>query len=189
MPSTSLSLKRRSEVVVNRSEKVAIVEEMNASFAGSSHVILTTFSGLTANQANELRSKIRGAGGKFRVIKNRLAKLAAPGTPIEPLLDQFTGPCALAAHDSDPVALAKTLAEFGKRNPQLGLLAGVIDAKSVLDASGVQELALLPGLQELRAQLLSLIQTPATSLVRLLGTPGTQLAQVLEAHREKQEKA
>ena len=68
------------------------------------------------------------------------------------------------------------------------MLAGVIDAKSVLDASGVKELALLPGLQELRAQLLSLIQTPATSLVRLLGTPGKQLAQVLEARREKQEK-
>ena len=172
---------------MNRAEKIALVEEMNQTFSGTPHVILASFRGLTVNQATQLRSRIRQAGGRFSVIKNRLAKLAAAGTPVEALADQFGGPCAIASHESDPVALAKTLAEFSKENPQLKMLAGVVDAKDVLDVQGVKQLATLPGLPELRAQLLALIQTPATQLVRLLGTPGTEMARVLDARREQQE--
>ncbi len=174
---------------MNRAEKVAAVESMNQTFSTTNHVILTSFRGLSVNQATELRSRIRRAGGRIQVVKNRLAKRAAAGTPLELLVDKFAGPCALATHESDPVSLAKTLAEFNKQNPQLELLAGLIDAKELLDKNGVKHLASLPGLQELRAMLLSLIQTPATQLVRLLGTPASQLARVLDAHREQQEKS
>jgi large subunit ribosomal protein L10 len=171
---------------VNREEKASAIERMKGSFTSTPHVILTAFQGLGANQANELRRRVRGAGGRFEVLKNRLAKRAAAGTPIAPLVDRFSGPCALASHRSDAVLLAKTLSEFSKDNPQLELVAGIIDARDVVDGKDVKRLASLPGLNELRAQLLSLIQTPATSLVRLLGTPGTQLARVLDAHAEKQ---
>ena len=170
-----------------RSEKVAVVEKMNEAFAAAPHVFLATFSGLKVNQVNELRTKVRGAGGKYTVIKNRLAKLAAPGTPMELLKDRLSGPCALATHDSDPVALAKVIADFGKTNPELEVLAGIVDGRELLDAEGVQQLSKLPGLPELRAQLLAMINTPATTLVRLLGTPGTQIARVVDANREKQE--
>jgi len=172
---------------VNRAEKVQFVEEMNQIFAGTPHLILTAFSGLTVNQANDLRSRIRKAGGEMRVIKNRLAKLAAADTPAAVLIDRFSGPCALASHADDPVALAKALAEFNKDNPQLELVAGLIDAKDLVDAKDLKQLSLLPGLPELQAQLLSLFQTPATQLVRLLGTPASQVARALDAHREKQE--
>jgi len=166
---------------VNREQKIVLTEKMNKEFQGTPHVIFSTFSGLTVNQDTELRAKIRGVGGQYSVIKNRLAKRAAVGTPIEPLLGQFQGPCALALHESDPVSLAKTLSEFAKDNPQVELRAALIDAKELLDAAGVKQLAALPGLQELRGQLLSLVQMPATMLVRLLNTPGTQVARVLDA--------
>jgi large subunit ribosomal protein L10 len=76
------------------------------------------------------------------------------------------------------------LSEFAKENPQVELRAGVVDAAELLDTAGVKTLASLPGLPELRAQLLALIQTPATTLVRLLSTPGSQLARVIDARRE-----
>jgi large subunit ribosomal protein L10 len=172
---------------VNRQQKTEAIQQLNETFTVNPHVILTTFSGLSVNQATELRGKIRGAGGSFKVIKNRLAKRAAVGTPVEQLSDRLTGPCAIATHADDPVVLAKTLAEFSKDNPQLEMLAGMIDAKSVIDVDGVKQLAKMPGLPELRAQLMSVIQTPASQLVRLLGTPGSQLARVVDARREQQE--
>ena len=114
---------------------------------------------------------------------------AAEGTAVEHLAERLSGPCALARHESDPVVLAKTLSEFAKDNPELKLLGGGIDGKALIEADGVKQLASLPGLPELRAQLLSLVQTPATQLLRLVATPGTQLAQVLDARQKKLEES
>ncbi len=168
-----------------RSDKVKLVDEMTQALSKTPHVILTSFSGLSVNQSTEMRAKVREAGGTYTVIKNRLAKRAAVGTALEPLVPMLTGPCGIATHESDPVVLAKTIADFSKANEQLQVLAGVIDTKELVDPAGVKQLASLPGLPELRAQLLALIQTPATTLVRLLGTPGTQLARVLDARSEQ----
>ena len=173
--------------MVDRTQKVAAVERMNRDFQESPHIILASFRGLTVNQANALRSKIREVGGRYAVIKNRLAKRAAEGTPAEPLAERFSGPCAIALHDENPVVLAKTLAEFAKENPQLELLGGLVDAKDLIDTAGVKQLSTMPGLPELRAQLLALVQTPATTLVRLLNTPGGRVARVLDARRESQD--
>jgi large subunit ribosomal protein L10 len=91
------------------------------------------------------------------------------------------------SHKDDPVGLAKAIAGFIKENPQVELKAGLIDAKQQVTAEEISALSKMPGLQELRAQLLALIQTPATMLVRLVGTPGTQLARVIDARRAEQE--
>ena len=172
---------------MKRADKINLVEELNQQFSTTPHIVLATFKGLTVNQANDLRRKISGVGGKYRVIPNRVAKRAAAGTGAEGLSESFAGPCAIASHADDPVVLAKTLAGFAKENPQIELLAGLVDAREVIDQAGVKQLAMLPSLPELQAQLLAMIQTPATTLVRLLGTPGTQLARVLDARQEKQE--
>lgn len=169
---------------MNRAEKVANVEEFNRLFSTAPHLIVAGFRGLTVNQANLLRAKVGEAGGRYRVIQNRLAKRAVQGTAMEKLAESFAGPCAVASHEDDPVALAKVLSDFAKDNPQLELLAGIVDAKDEIDAKGVKQLASLPGLPELRAQLLALVQTPATSLARLLSTPATQTARVIDARRE-----
>jgi large subunit ribosomal protein L10 len=170
---------------VNRAEKTENVEQIRETLQQYPHVILASFRGLTVNQANELRRRIGGAGGRYRVVKNRLAKRAAAGTHAERLTEVFAGPCAVVTHDSDPISLAKALTDFAKDNPQLELLAGIIDAKELLDSAGVKRLAKMPGQNELRAQLLALIQTPASSLARLLGTPGSQIARVMDARREE----
>ncbi len=172
---------------MNRAEKNAAVESMAETLRLSPHVFGTDFRGLTANQSAELRRRIRAAGGSFRVVKNRLARRAGAGTGTDRLADRLRGPCALAAHRTDPIALAKVLSEFTKDNPQLALVAGVVDGREVLDAEGIKTLATLPGLPEVRARLLALIATPATMLVRLLTTPGSQIARAVDARREKLE--
>jgi large subunit ribosomal protein L10 len=169
---------------VIRADKVKFVADLNEQFAKSPHAVLATFRGLKVNQVNELRAKVGEAGGRYRVIKNRLAKRAAEGTGFAGLTEHLSGPCAIAMHESDPVALAKALSEFVKDNPQVELIAGLIDSEQVLDAAGVKQLSSLPALPELQAQLLALIQTPATTLVRLIQTPATQLGRVLDARRE-----
>ena len=172
---------------MNRAEKINVVETLNQEFSNKPHIVLTSFKGLSVNQANELRRKIGGIGGNYQVIPNRLASRAAAGTGAEALSASFTGPCAIATHADDPVALAKAIAGFAKENPQIDMVAALVDSREFVDKAGVKHLATLPSLPELQAQLLAMIQTPATTLVRLLATPGTQVARVLDARREQQE--
>lgn len=173
---------------MNRAEKTATVEGMAEAFRQSAHLVLTDFRGLTANQANELRARIRLAGGTYRVLKNRLARRAAEGTAVAKLDHHLRGTCGLATHPTDPIAVARVLADFAKENPQLTLTAAVVDGKDLVEGeAGVKRLASMPALPELRAQLLALLNTPATMLVRLLNTPGGQIARALDARRGKLE--
>ncbi|ANM28579.1 hypothetical protein ABI59_01550 [Acidobacteria bacterium Mor1] len=169
-----------------RAEKVKHVEALNESFSQTPHVILASFTKLTVNEVNELRRKVREAGGTYQVLQNRLSKRAAQGTALEHIADKFSGPCAVARHPEDPVGLAKVVSQFAKDHPSLELVAGVVDSKEVLDQEGVKTLATMPGLPELRAKLVGLLNTPATTLVRLLNTPGGQIARAIDANREKQ---
>ena len=170
---------------MNRADKAAFIEELTQTFKENPHVIMTRYSGLTVNQDRELRHQVREVGGRYRVIKNRLARIAAKGSGgAEELSEQFSGPIGIAVHPDDPVSLAKALTKFAKDNPQVEVVAGVVDAKAVVDSKGVEQLSKLPGIDELRAKIVGMINTPATTLVRLLGTPGTQLARVVDARRE-----
>ena len=172
-----------------RVDKIKVVEGLADDFGRSPHVFLTSFSGLTVNQATVLRRKVREVGGTLMVVKNRLAKRAAGGTGVEKIADQLTGPCAIAGHETDPVCIAKVLIDFAKDNPAIEVLAGVVDAEQIVDGDGVKQLSQLPGLPELRAQLLAMILSPATTLVRLINTPAGQMARVLDARRENMEEA
>ena len=172
---------------MNRTEKTTVVESLAERFGKTPHVILADYKGLTAGQATELRRKIRVVGGTYMVLKNRLARRGSEGTAVAKIADRLKGTCGLAAHATDPVALAKVVSEFAKENPQLKLVACVVDAKDVYGAEGIKQLATLPALPELRAQLLALIQTPASQLVRLINTPAGQVARAIDARREKLE--
>ncbi len=172
---------------MKRAEKINVVESLNQTFRTAPNIVLASFRGLSVNQANDLRRRIGRVGGRYRVIQNRLARRAAEGTSAESLRERFAGPCAIATHDSDPVLLAKTLAEFAKDNPQVELLAALVEGSESIDAAGVKQLAKLPSLPELRAQLIALVQTPATYLVRLTQAPAGQLARVVDARRAQLE--
>src|SRR5690606_30632330 len=126
-------------------------------------------------------------GASFKVTKNRLTRLALDGTKFQPLADLFTGPTAIA-YSSDPVAAAKATVEFAKTNEKLVILGGVLDAQT-LDAAGINALATLPSLDELRARLVGMIQTPATRIAGVLQAPAGQLARVMGAYAAKDEAA
>jgi large subunit ribosomal protein L10 len=170
---------------VNRTEKAAEIDALQQEFRQARNAFLVGFSGLTVPQVNDLRRKVRESSGSYRVVKNRLALRALQGTLLEPVADRFQGPTAVAYSDGDPVALAKALSGFAKDHPALTLRVAVLEGQQVVDDEGLAALAKLPTLPELRAQLLSLVSTPATQLVRLLSTPATQVARVLKARQEE----
>ena len=134
-----------------------------------------------------LRKKLRDSKVEYRVVKNTLAARAAKGTSLEPLAEKFVGPTAIVMSYDDVVTPAKLLAEFMKDRENFAIRTAVVQGK-VIDAKGVQALAKMPGLQELRGQIAAMIAQPATKLARVLGTPGQQLAQVLGARRDQLEK-
>ena len=173
---------------MNRTEKEQVIGELHEKMAKAKAAIVAEPRGLTVAVVTELRKKLRDAKVEYRVVKNTLAARAAKGTSLEPLAEKFVGPTAIVMSYDDVVAPAKLLVDFMKdREKSFVIRTAVVEGK-VIDAQGVQALAKMPGLQELRAQIAAMIAQPATKLARVIGTPGQQLAQVLGARREQLEK-
>jgi len=173
--------------LVDRAEKKTLVASLNTVFKETGVVVVTHNLGLTVPQINDLRKKMAEAGGATKVAKNRLAKLALEGTDAAGITDLFTGPTMLSYSD-DPVAAPKIVANFAKGNDKLVVLGGVLGS-TVLDANGVKALADLPSLDELRAKLVGMIQTPATRIAGVTQAPAGQLARVIGAYADKGEAA
>jgi large subunit ribosomal protein L10 len=171
---------------MQRAEKQALIDELHQEFGRSPHAILVDFRGLSVPAVTEFRRKVRGAGSRYRVVKNTLALRAIKDTPLEKLGSHFDNTTGVAYTGSDPVALAKVLVDFAKDHPQLVVKGAVVAGAQMLDASGVKALSTMPSLPELRSKLLGLLMAPASQLVRLLNTPASQLARVLKAHQEKE---
>ena len=123
----------------------------------------------------------------FKVTKNRLARRALVGTAFEPLSPLFAGPTAIA-FSRDPVVAAKVVVEFANRNNKLTIVGGGL-AGQQMDVAGVRELASLPSLDELRAKLVGLLQTPGTRLAVVLQATAGQIARVVAAHAEQRAEA
>ncbi len=172
---------------MNRTDKIALVKSLNEVFSQANVVVVTRNSGLTVAEMTDLRNQIRDAGASFKVTKNRLTRLALEGTAFESISDLFTGPTAIAYSD-DPVAAAKVVVEFAKKNDKLAVVGGAM-GETVLDEDGVKALASLPSLDELRGKLVGLVQAPATKIAGVLQAPAGQLARVLNAYASKDEAA
>ncbi|WP_299438405.1 50S ribosomal protein L10 [uncultured Rhodospira sp.] len=167
---------------MNRDEKKDLVDSLRAEFGESTVCIVTHYQGLTVAQMEALRGKVREAGARFRVTKNRITRLALDGTDFEGLSDLFTGPTAIAT-SADPVAAAKACVDFAKTNDKLVILGASMQGR-VLDAEGVGALAKMPSLDELRAQLVGLLTTPAQRVASVTQAPAGQLARVLRAYAD-----
>ena len=176
-----------TETNVDRKEKSELVAALHEKFVEAGVVVVTHNNGLTVAEITNLRRKVRAAGASFKVTKNRLTRLALAGTKFEGIDSLFTGPTAIA-YSKDPVAAAKAVADFAKGNDKLVILGGAL-GENVLSVEGVQALATLPSLDELRAKLVGMIQTPATRIAGVLQAPGGQLARVLGAKARKDEAA
>jgi len=168
---------------VERAQKAVVVEELHKTFTGTETIVVTRNDGLTAAQASELRVKMRAAGVTYKVSKNRLALRALKGTRYEGIGPLLHGPVGLAT-SKDPVAASKVAANFAKDNEKFIILGGALGDK-LLDKSGVEALSKLPSLDELRAKLLGMLQTPAQRLAVLAAAPASQVARVISAYSKK----
>jgi len=168
---------------VDRSQKEALVAEMNDVFTNAGVVVVAQYSGLTVAEMTEMRVKMREAGASFKVTKNRLARLALEGTDYSSLSDKLKGPIGIAYSD-DPVVAPKVVTAYAKANDKLIVLGGAM-GETELDAEGVKSLASLPSLDELRGKLVGLLQAPATKVAGVVQAPASQLARVLSAKAEQ----
>jgi large subunit ribosomal protein L10 len=172
---------------VERAEKREFVTELNEVFKASGSVVVAHYAGVTVAQMNDFRSKMRAAGGTVKVAKNRLAKIALQGTESEGIVDLFKGQ-TLIAYSADPITAPKVVMDFAKTNDKVVVLGGAMGS-TTLTADAVKSLATLPSLDELRAKLLGMIQTPATRIAGVVAAPASQLARVFAAYAKKDEAA
>ena len=170
---------------MDRAQKTEAVAELNRTFNEVGVVVVTRNLGLTVAQSTELRIKMREAGATYKVSKNKLAKIALKDTDYAGISDLLTGPVVLAT-STDPVAAAKVVSDFAKTNDKLEIVGGAMGA-TVLDVAGVNALATLPSLDELRAKIVGLVQAPATKLAQLANAPAAKLARVFGAYAAKED--
>ena len=168
---------------MNRTEKAELIETLQSTFNASTTVVVAHQVGLTVAESSDLRQKMRGAGAGLKVTKNRIAKLALKGTRYEDLDSIFTGPTVVGTSE-DPVAAAKILVEYAKGNSKITIIGGSLDGKT-LDKSGVEALAKMPSLDELRGKLVGLVQAPAAKIARVMQAPAGKLARVIKAREDQ----
>jgi large subunit ribosomal protein L10 len=167
---------------VKKAEKVALLAK---ELEGSTSAIVGTFAKLTVAQDYSLRGVVRGAGGRYRVLKNKLAARASQGTGVEAALQGLKGVSSVAYTSGDPVALAKALTAWVKDNAEFTFKLGIVEGK-VITVQEVGQLATMPGKEEIFAKLLFLLQSPAQRLATVLNATGRDLAVVLNQGVEKE---
>lgn len=177
--------KRREEV--DRAEKREFVTSMREAFDNAGAIVVAHYTGLSVSEISAFRAKVKEAGGTVKVAKNRLAKIALQGTEVEHMTELFQGQ-TLVCYSGDPVSAPKAAVDFAKTNDKLVIIGGAMGATS-LDESGVKALASMPSLDELRAKIVGMINTPATRIAQVVNAPAGQLARVFNAYAQKDEAA
>ena len=151
---------------LNRSEKLAVIDEVTALPAKAQTLVMAEYRGITVADMTKLRVDARSKGVTLSVLKNTLARRAVAGSSFEVAADQMTGPL-IYGFSEDAVAAAKVVSEFAKTNDKLVIRAGVYGGKT-LDVNGVKQLANIPTKEVLLAQLLGLMQSPISRTARVL---------------------
>lgn len=172
-------------MALTRAKKAEKVEQLAKELEGSTSAIIGTFAKLTVAQDFELRKTVRAAGGRYRVLKNKLAARAAKGSRIEAALQGLKGVSSVAYTNGDPVALAKALAAWVEENAQFTFKLGIVDG-NVITVDEVKQLATMPGKEEIFSKLLFLINAPAQRLATVINATGRDLAVVVNQAVEQQ---
>ena len=159
----------------NKDDKKKDIDALRRDLERSRNLFVTGYEKLRVDQDFELRKAVRGAGGKYRVIKNNLAEKAAEGTAAGQVLKDLRGMTSLAYTAGDPVALAKALTAYAKANPTFTFKAGIVEGR-VIAIKAISDLANMPPREEIFAKLLYLIQAPAQRLVTAVNAVGRSLA-------------
>ena len=168
---------------MDRAQKEKVVEELGQIFESSGVVVVSRYEGMTVAEMQDLRAKMREAGGSVRVAKNRLAKIALKGQPCESMTDLLLGMTVLA-YSEDPVAAAKVIQEYTKENDKLEILGGSM-GDTALDPAGVKAVAAMPSREELIASIVGCIGAPASNIAGAIGAPASNIASLLSTIEEK----
>jgi large subunit ribosomal protein L10 len=161
-------------------------DELTAAFRGMDHAVLVDYTGMSAQQSDELRAMIGEQGAKMLIVKNSLARLALEDLHLEDVAKLITGPIALVHGGDDPVVLAKAVMDWSKKEKVLKVRGGMVSGQA-LTAADMGDLAALPGIDVLRAQVVSAIASPLSGLVGALQGVLRNVVGVLKAIAEKDE--
>jgi len=170
---------------MDRNQKEASVEELDGIFANAGSVVMAHYTGMTVAEMTELRAKLREQGGTFKVVRNRLAKIALQGKPGEGAADLFAGPVAIA-YSEDFVAAPKVLVDYAKSNDKLVILGGFMD-EEVFDSQGIDALSKMPTREELLATIAARLTGQASQVAQRIMAPGQNLAGAIAVIQEKAE--
>ncbi|MEM7249622.1 MAG: 50S ribosomal protein L10 [Acidobacteriota bacterium] len=165
--------------------KHADLQVLTDEFSETQSAFLVEFSGLSVVDVDDLRGKVRGASGSYRVVKNTLARKASEGTKLEAIADSFTGPTAVVLADEDAPGVAKALVDFAKANKAIKLKRGIVEG-APLSEEECKAIADIPSRETLIAQLAGVLQAPMSRLATVLNAPMRDLAVVVGQVAEKQ---
>jgi large subunit ribosomal protein L10 len=165
-------------MAVTKAKKTEQVEKLSKDLKEVSNIVVATYTKMTVAQDFELRKTLRGAGAKYKVVKNTLAEKAAKGTKVEGALKDLAGVTSIAYTTGDPVAMAKALTKYAKDTPEFTFKVGVVEGK-VINIKEIESLASMPSKEELYSKLLFLLNAPATRLATAVNAVGRNLAVVI----------
>ena len=169
--------------MMNKEQKKNYVSKMKEFFDANDSILVAHYQGLTVHQLDALRAEMRKHGIMFKITKNRITKLALKDTKCKDIANLFSGPTAVAI-SKDAISSAKILTKFSKDNQNLMILGGIM-GKEVLKLEDVLKIATLPTLNEARAKIINILQSPAQKLISILLAPGSKIA-TLALEKSKQ---
>lgn len=172
-------------MAISRERKSEILEQYKAWVSKSQAVFMTEYTGLTMKQFDDLRTKLREIGGEYHVLKNTLGKRVFKEAGYDIRDDLFAGSNAVGFAFDDSPSAAKVIADFAGTIDFVKIKGGYLGHRAIT-ADEVKALAELPPLPVMRAQLLGVLQAPASKLVRTLAEPGRGIAAVVRAFSEKE---
>ena len=160
--------------MMNKEKKKTYIEEMKNFFNKTNSIFVTHYQGLTVKQIDELRSEMRKHGILFKITKNKITKLALEGSKFKKLENLFSGPTAVAFSE-DAITSAKILTKFAKKNSHLKIIGGIMEDEP-LSLEEVEKIATLPTLDEARAKIVGILQSPAQKIASILLAPASKIA-------------
>ena len=165
--------------------KIDIVDQLTRRFDSSSGVYFTRYTGMSVQQATELRKQFRESGVNYFVSKNTLTKLAATNAGYEDKLDDFlNGQVGIAYADQDPVSPARVIKSFNKENKDVLEVLGLVFEGEIYSADKYKEVADLPDRDGLLAMFVSGLSQPMSGLVGILSGAMSKLVGVLNSLKE-----
>jgi large subunit ribosomal protein L10 len=165
---------------MDKEQKSAVLQRLSDNLGRATIALVSEYSGMKAGEADEMRRRLRAANSELAVAKNTLVRRALQPSKFAALENNLGGPIGLIIGYADPVELAKTLGSFKELGDKFKVRAAVLDGQP-LTAEEIAALAVMPPREVILAQLLGLLQAPATRLARLLNEPGSAMARLLDA--------